>query len=129
MQSIETTPTKPETKPNGPVAAALIAAGVASLVMGVLVVLNDVSPDISNFLKWDANFGLGKGVGALSGKAGMSIIAFIASWVILHLVLRGKDVRFARAMTVALVLVGLGFLLTFPPVFEIFVEMFKPAAA
>ena len=57
------------TKPNGPVAAAFLAAGIGSFVMGLFVVLNEISADISNFLKFDANYGLGSGVGPLSGKA------------------------------------------------------------
>ena len=110
----------PQTKPNGPVAAAFIAAGVGSFAMGLFVVLNEVSPEISNFLRWDANYGLGSGVGPLSGKAGMAIISFAVSWVILHLALRGKEVPWGGALTAALVLVALGFLLTFPPVFLLF---------
>lgn len=109
-----------QTKPNGPVAAVFLAAGIGSLVMGILVVLNEVSADISNFLKFDANYGLGSGVGALSGKATLSILAFLASWLVLGLLLRGKEVKFGPVLTIALILVAGGFLLTFPPVFEIF---------
>lgn len=115
---VETAPIS--TKPNGPVAASFIAAGVGSLVLGIFVVLNEVSPDINNFLKFDANFGLGKGVGPLSGKVILAIIAFVVSWGILHLRLRGEEVDFKKALTVSMILVGLGFLLTFPPVFLIF---------
>ncbi len=123
------TPQTPQTKPNGPVAAAFIAAGIGSFTMGLFVVLNDAFTGINSFLKFDANYGLGKGVGPLSGKIVLAIVAFLVSWVVLHFVLRGKEVRFARALTVALVLVAAGFLLTFPPVFEIFVNLLKPAAA
>jgi hypothetical protein len=121
--------TLPQTKPNGPVAAAFIAAGIGSFTMGLMVVLNEINTGINGFLKWDANFGLGAGVGPLSGKAGMAIIAFAVSWVILHLALRKKELRWSRVMIVALVLVGLGFLLTFPPVFEILAEVLAPAEA
>jgi hypothetical protein len=65
MQSSSTV----QTKPNGPVAAVFLAAGIGSFVLGLFVVLNEVSTDISNFLKFDANYGLGSGVGPLSGKA------------------------------------------------------------
>lgn len=114
-----TTP-RADTKPNGPVAAAFIAAGIASLVLGLFVTLNEFSPDINNFLKWDANFGVGKGVGPLSGKVGMAVIAYVVSWVVLHLALRGKEVAFRSALLISLILVGLGFLLTFPPIFKLF---------
>jgi hypothetical protein len=125
MQTTDTTPTKP----NGPVAAAFIAAGIGSLVMGIFVVLNDVSTDINNFLKFDKNYGLGSGVGPLSGKAILAIVAFFASWLVLHLVFRGKELPFNQVLAISLVLVAGGFLLTFPPVFEIFVDLLAPKAA
>lgn len=109
-----------DTKPNGPVAAAFLAAGVASLVLGVFTVLNEASADINAFLQFDKNFGLGSGVGPLSGKVGMAVIAYVVSWVVLHLALRGKEVTFRNAFIASLVLVGLGFALTFPPLFKAF---------
>ena len=117
-----------DTKPNGPVAAAFLAAGVASLVMGIGVVLNEASASIKNaigidvnaFLQFDKNFGLGAGVGPLSGKVGLAVIAFAVSWVVLHFWLRGKEVNFRTYFIAALVLVGLGFALTFPPILKLF---------
>ena len=116
-----------QTKPNGPVAAAFVAAGIGSLVLGIFVVLNEVSPDVSNFLKFDANYGLGAGVGPLSGKVFLGTAAFLVSWVALHLVARGKEVNFGRWFAVALLLVFAGFALTFPPIFEFIVNL-VPAA-
>jgi hypothetical protein len=121
-----------DTKPNGPVVAAFIAAGIASLAIGIGVVLNEASAaikgaigiDFNAFLQFDKNFGFGSGVGPLSGKVGLAIIAFAVSWVLLHLWLRGKEVNFRTGFIAALVLVGLGFALTFPPIFK----LFAPAA-
>lgn len=124
---METT-NRQDTKPNGPVAAAFIAAGIGSLVMGLTVVLNEISTAISGFLRFDANWGIGSGVGPLSGKAILATLAFIVSWVVLHLVLRRREVDFPRALVVALVLVGLGFALTFPPIFEAIVHLFPEPA-
>jgi hypothetical protein len=117
-----------DTKPNGPVAASFLAAGVGSLVIGIGVVLNEASATIKNaigvdfnaFLQFDRNFGFGAGVGPLSGKVGLAIIAFVVSWVVFHLWLRGKEVNFRNYFIAALVLVGLGFALTFPPIFILF---------
>jgi hypothetical protein len=116
-----------DTKPNGPVAAVFVAAGIGSLVMGILVVLNEVSTDINNFLKFDANYGIGSGVGPLSGKVVLAVGAFLASWVLLHVMLRGREVNFGRWFAAALILVFAGFALTFPPIFEYIVGLF-PAA-
>jgi hypothetical protein len=117
-----------DTKPNGPVVAAFIAAGVASLVMGIGVILNEASApikdaigvDFNAFLQFDKNFGLGSGVGPLSGKVDLAVIAFAVSWVVFHLWLRGKEVTFQNYFIASLVLVGLGFALTFPPIFLLF---------
>jgi hypothetical protein len=126
MTTMTTTPT--DTKPNGPVVAAFLAAGIGSLVMGIGVVLNEASGaikdafgiDLNAFLQFDKTFGLGSGVGPLSGKVGLAVIAFAGSWVLLHLWLRGKEVDFRTAFIATLVLVGLGFALTFPPIFLLF---------
>lgn len=100
--------------PNGPVAAALVAGGFGAAVVGLMTVLNEASPAISGMLKWVAQ------VGPLSGKTGVGVIAFFASWIILHVMVRGKNVNFARASTVAFILLGLGLLMTFPPFFDLF---------
>jgi hypothetical protein len=127
-RSVEMNSLQTDTKPNGPVVAAFLAAGVASLMMGIGVVLNEASAGIKNaigvdfsaFLAFDKNYGLGSGVGSLSGKVGLAVIAFVVSWIVFHLWLRGKDVNFRTYFVAALVLVGLGFALTFPPVFLLF---------
>lgn len=108
-----------DTKPTGPVAAAFVAAGIAALVLGIFVTLNEFSPAVNGFLKFDANFGIGKGVGPLSGKVGMAVIAYALSWIVLHLAWRGKEIDFRRVLLVSLLLVGLGFALTFPPIFKL----------
>jgi hypothetical protein len=116
------------TRPNGPVAAGFIAAGVGTLVIGLGVVLNEASSaikdafgfEVTAFLRFDANFGLGSGVGPLSGTVTLGVLFFAATWLVLGYLWRGKEVPFGRAFGVSLVLVGLGFLLTFPPIFELF---------
>ena len=50
----------------------------------------------------------------------LATIAFVNSWVVVHLALRGKKVDFRKAFTASLVLAGLGFALTFPPVVLLF---------
>ena len=114
-----TTP-QTDTKPNGPVAAVFIAAGIASLVLGLLVTLSEASTAVNDFLKFDANYGIGSGVGALSGKVTLATIAFVISWVVLYLIWRGKEVDFRKVFAASLILVGLGFILTFPPIFLLF---------
>jgi hypothetical protein len=109
-----------DSRPNGPVAAAFLAAGVGSAVLGLMVVLAAFSDDVNNFLKFDESFGLGSGVGPLSGKTAVAVLAYAIAWIVLHLALRGRDVNFRRAFVWSLALVGVGFLGTFPPFFTLF---------
>lgn len=112
-------------KPSGPAAAAFVAAGIGSLVMGILVTLNEASTrikdatgfDISALLQFDKNYGLGSGVGALSGKVIVTVLAYLISWAILFVLWRRREISVRKALISTLVLVGLGFALTFPPIF------------
>ena len=111
----------PETKPSGPVAAAFIAAGVGAFTIGLMVVVGELlGQDAGKYLDFSKNYGIGSGVGPLSGKVIIAVIAYVVSWVILHFALRRKEIPLGRALAVTLILVALGFALTFPPIFELF---------
>ena len=114
-----------DTKPNGPVAAAFIAAGAAALTLGLMVVLVDANDTIKKALDFSKNYGLGSGVGPLSGKIVIAIVVYVITWVALHFAFRGREVPWRKAMIATLVLLGLGFLLTFPPAFELIADTIK----
>ena len=99
---------------DGAAAAALVAAGFGSTVLGLLVVGAEMSESLKNALTLNA------GVGALSGKTILATVAFIVSWIVLHYLWKDKDVNFGRMTTVAGVLITIGILLTFPPIFLLF---------
>lgn len=103
-----------EELPNGPVAAALVAGGLGSAVIGLMTALAEASGTVKNALNW------WDPAGPLAGKALVGVIVFVAAWAVLHAIFRGKNVNFARAAAAAYVLLGLGLLLTFPPIFELF---------
>jgi hypothetical protein len=109
-----------DTKRNGPVAAAFVAAGAGSFALGLIVVLNEAKILASTTLDFAKNYGLGSGVGPLSGKVILSTIVFLATWAILGFLWRGKEVNFGRAFGASLILLAAGFALTFPPVFDLF---------
>jgi len=108
------------TKPNGPAAAAVLAAGIGSFVLGLFVTLNEMSADIHDFLDFSKNYGIGSGVGPLSGKVILAVGAYLVSWLVLAMIWRGKEVNFRGVFVLTLVLLALGFALTFPPIFLIF---------
>lgn len=102
------------------VGAAFLASGIAAVAFGILIVLVDASTKINTALTWVGP------VGSLSGKTDIMALVFILSWVILHYAFRTRDVNLKNVFRTSLILVGIGFLLTFPPFFDIFVSMLKP---
>jgi drug/metabolite transporter (DMT)-like permease len=101
-------------RPTGPVAAALLAVGIGSVVLGFLTTLNEASTEVHDFLEFDED------VGPLSGKTIIAVIAYLASWAILHAVLRRKDPALRPILIVTGVLIALGILGTFPTFFQEF---------
>ncbi len=102
-------------KPNGPVAAALLAGGIGAAVLGLATFSVELSESVKNAMNWY------KPVGPLMGKSSLGIIAFFLSWAILAYAWKGKDTNFTRIATIAMVLVALGLILTFPPFWHLFV--------
>jgi len=103
-----------EERPNGPVAAALVAGGIGAAVIGLATVLAEASKSFEHALNW------WNPAGPLTGKALAGVFAFFASWIALHAAFRGRNVAFGRAAAIALALLALGLLGTFPPFFSRF---------
>lgn len=101
-------------KPTGPVAAVLLASGIGSFVLGLFTVLSEASEGIHEFLVFD------EGVGPLSGKTTLAVIAFVASGIVLGYGLRKREVNLKSVLTATVVLIALGVLFTFPEVFLAF---------
>jgi Ca2+/H+ antiporter len=101
-------------KPDGPIAAVLIATGIGAFVLGVLTVWAEASVGFRESLAYNDR------VGPLSGKTIWATVAFIVSWIVLTLALRRRRVELIRATVVSVVLLGLGYLGTFSPFFRIF---------
>jgi hypothetical protein len=99
---------------NGPAAAAILAAGIGSMVLGLSVILSEAMKSVNNALNFY------NPVGPLSGKTIVAIVVWILSWVILHSSWKNKQVSFASVFTVSIILIVLGLLGTFPPFFDLF---------
>lgn len=98
----------------GPAAAAFIAGGIGTFFVGLMTTLAEASAGIKTFLTWSTP------VGPLSGKTTVGVLAWLIAWFVLNNMWKGKDYDMRRAFTITLVLIGLGLLLTFPPIFEVF---------
>ena len=112
-----------DVKANGPAAAAFLAAGIGAFVLGLTVTLAEAFPPAEGqtaFWDFAKNFGLGSGVGPLSGKVITGTLAYVISFVGLGLAWRGREVNLRTVLIACAVLLALGFALTFPPIFEVF---------
>ncbi len=98
--------------PNGPAAAAILAAGVGSLALGLITTVDEAIEGLAQHLT------LNDGVGDLSGKSLVAVVAWLGSWLVFHFLWRDRRVDFGRVFGLTLVLTGLGTLGTFPPFFE-----------
>lgn len=103
-----------EARPNGPVAAVMLATGIGALVLGVLTVLSEASEGIHEFLEFSER------VGPLAGKTIFATLAFLISWGGLYMALRDREVQWRPVIIALIALVAVALLLTFPPFFQLF---------
>jgi hypothetical protein len=103
-----------EEPPSGPAAAAILAAGIGTLVLGILTTWAEASEGFAEDLQWNDR------VGPLSGKTITGTIAFFGSWIVLHLVWRRSNPPLRTVVLVSTILIALGLIGTFPTFFEQF---------
>ncbi len=101
-------------KPEGPISAAIIAGGIGALVLGILTTLAEMSESIKDFLNFYDP------VGPLAGKTTYAVVVWLISWIVLHVMYKDKAIESRKALTVALILLALGVLGTFPIFFQAF---------
>jgi hypothetical protein len=104
----------PAHKPDGPLSAVLLAAGIGAVSLGLFTTLAEASADVKDFLQLD------DGVGPLSGKTVFATALFLVSWAVLTPLLAKRDGMLRTATIAFAALTVLGFILTFPPVFQAF---------
>ena len=101
-------------RPEGPISAAIIAGGVGALALGIVTTLAEASTRVSDGLEWSTR------VGPLSGKTIVAVIVWLVAWGVLHLIFRKRPFETSGALIIALVLIALGVLGTFPEFFQLF---------
>jgi hypothetical protein len=103
---------RPLPRPSGPAAAVLLAAGFGSSALGLLSVLTAASDAVSGVLT------LSDRVGDLSGVTTVAAGVFFAAWGVLAVAWRGANPPLGRIVATTAILVTLGLLGTFPPLFN-----------
>ncbi len=99
---------------NGFGAAAILAAGIGVFALAVLAIAADQVASIKRLMVFY------KPTGPLSGVTTSAILIWLVVWAILNARWSGRSVAAARVNTAAFILLGLGLLLTFPPVADLF---------
>ena len=104
-------------RPDGPGAAAILAAGFGIFVLGLLTTLAEISGSFKAFL---TDFQGSVGVGALAGKTTLTMIVWLVTWAGLAFAWKGRAANIRKVFLIALVLGILGLIGTFPPFFQAF---------
>ncbi|MBV9154734.1 MAG: hypothetical protein JO097_00600 [Acidobacteriaceae bacterium] len=99
---------------NGSGAASVLSAGIGCFLMAAFAILADKSALVkSNLIFY-------KPTGPLSGVTTVAIVVWLVTWGILEWTWRKKTVPAGRINAIAVALLVLSLILTFPPVADLF---------
>lgn len=94
--------------PNGGALAAVLAAGIGALAMGLFVIANEAGIFAAPSLYGPA--------GGLSGRSTFAVIVWLVAWGVLHARWRDRNVAAGRVFAWTVALITLGVVMSFPPV-------------
>ena len=97
---------------NGTALASFLAAGIGAFAMGFVVVLNEAGIFAAPAVYAPA--------GGVSGRTTLATMVWLIAWGLLHRRWKGREIDSRRVYLVTLILIGLGILGTFPPVWGLF---------
>lgn len=96
---------------NGPAMAAFVAAGAGAFAMGLIVLMNEIGLFSIPALYAPA--------GGVSGRTTLAIVVWLVGWVVLHARWKEREIDPVRAGGLTFLLVTLGILGTFPPLWTV----------
>jgi hypothetical protein len=99
---------------NGSGAAAILAAGIGCFLVAALAIVADKSSTIKSTMNFY------KPTGPLSGVTTTAVVIWLVSWFVLEFRWRKHDVVMGRISAIAVGLLVLSVLLTFPPIGDLF---------
>jgi hypothetical protein len=97
--------------PNGAAWAAYLAAGIGAFAMGFVIVLNEIG-----FFTVPALYAPAGGV---SGRTTLAVAVWLVAWAILHSRWKAREVDGVRMGMITFLLIILGMLGTFPPLWGV----------
>jgi hypothetical protein len=96
---------------NGGAMAALLGGGIGAFAMGAVVLLNEAGLFAAPTLYAPA--------GGVSGRTALATILWLMAWAVLHNRWKAREIAPGRVSAVTLILIALGALGTFPPVWAL----------
>ncbi len=102
-----------QTKNNGSIVAAMLAAGIGCFVYGILICLAQGSKGIGGLLNFYDP------VGPLGGKTTVAVVVWLVTWGVLSSKWKDQSLDFGKMYKVTIILVGLGLLGSFPVFFDL----------
>lgn len=110
-------------RPKGAAVAAYLSASFGILALAITHVLCEKSEVVKNSVH-----GLGKlwipgaeGIGPYSGKETIELVVWLASWFVLHFLLRKKNISIRWSGVLFLIILGVATTLLWPPVTHVLV--------
>lgn len=99
---------------NGAAAAAILSAGIASILFAVLTITSDHSIGVKTLLTFY------KPTGPLSGETTVTVVAWVGVWGVLEWLWQKRDVPLKSISLISFILFGLALLGIFPPISDLF---------
>ena len=96
---------------SGSAMAAFLAAGIGAFAMGAVVLLDEAGIFAAPALYAPA--------GGVSGRTTLATIVWLIAWAVLHNRWKSREIAPGRVGAVSLILIALGVLGTFPPVWGV----------
>lgn len=102
-----------ERKPavNGAAVASFLAAGIGAFAMGFVVIVNEAGLFAVPALYAPA--------GGVTGRTTVAAVLWLVAWGVLHFRWKAREVDTGRIYPATLILIALGILGTFPPVWKL----------
>jgi len=101
----------PKALANGAAVASFLAAGIGAFAVGFIVILNEAGLFVAPALYAPA--------GGVSGRTTLAAVIWLIGWAVLHSLWRNRQIESRRVHLLSVILMGLGIVLTLPPVWKL----------
>ena len=91
--------------------ASFLAAGIGAFAVGFIVILNEAGLFVAPALYAPA--------GGVSGRTTLAAVIWLIGWAVLHSRWKNRQIESRSVHALSLILIGLGIVLTLPPVWRL----------